>query len=204
MTSIFVAKLDFGVTNEQLRELFAQYGKVLKASVATDRETGKSRGFGFVEMANEGDVQNAIRSLDGYKINGRPITVKQAEARENRSPSGNNTNGSRRDIDFKPRNNEFRRENNTPKREGFTPPLPTVEIPLIDPRKKVSKEKDKKTLDEENRNKKPKLNPYKKSGKNNKFFDDEDLFDDDDDELLNYKKKDDNDFFDDEEDDEDY
>jgi RNA recognition motif-containing protein len=199
MTSIFVAKLDFGVTNEQLRELFSSYGKVLKASVATDRETGKSRGFGFVEMANEGEASNAIRSLDGYKINGRPITVKQAEARENRTPSANSN--TRRDNDFKPKSSDNRKDNPSPKREGFTPP-PILDIPSIDPRKKVVKEKDKKILDEENRNKKPKLNPYKKSGKNNKFFDDDDLFDDDD-ELLNYKRKDDDDFFDDEEDEDD-
>jgi len=60
MTSIFVAKLDFGVTSEQLKETFEQYGKVLKATVATDRETGKSRGFGFVEMADSDEAKNAI------------------------------------------------------------------------------------------------------------------------------------------------
>ena len=52
MTSIFVAKLDFGVSNQELRQLFENYGTVLKATVATDRETGKHRGFAFVEMAD--------------------------------------------------------------------------------------------------------------------------------------------------------
>ena len=78
MTSIFVAKLDFGVTSEQLKSTFEQYGKVLKASVATDRETGKSRGFGFVEMEDQTEARNAISALDNYQFNGRPISVKEA------------------------------------------------------------------------------------------------------------------------------
>ena len=57
MTTIFVAKLDFGVNSEQLKELFEQHGTVLKANVATDRETGKSRGFGFVEMPDAGEAR---------------------------------------------------------------------------------------------------------------------------------------------------
>ena len=86
MTSIFVAKLDFGVTSEQLKSTFEQYGKVLKASVATDRETGKSRGFGFVEMEDQTEARNAISALDNYQFNGRPISVKEAEPRESRPP----------------------------------------------------------------------------------------------------------------------
>ena len=86
MTSIFVAKLDFGVTSEQLRKLFEQHGRVFKANVATDRETGKSRGFAFVEMPDRNEAMNAISALDNHVINGRPMTVKEAEARENRTP----------------------------------------------------------------------------------------------------------------------
>ena len=71
MTSIFVAKLDFGVSNQELRQLFENYGTVLKATVATDRETGKPRGFAFVEMADRQEASNAISALDGHVINGR-------------------------------------------------------------------------------------------------------------------------------------
>ena len=60
MTSIFVAKLDFGVSNQELRQLFENYGTVLKATVATDRETGNPRGFAFVEMADRQEALSAI------------------------------------------------------------------------------------------------------------------------------------------------
>ena len=70
MTSIFVAKLDFGVTNQELRQLFEAYGTVLKATIATDRETGKPRGFAFVEMADKQEALAAIDGLDGHVING--------------------------------------------------------------------------------------------------------------------------------------
>ena len=87
MTTIFVAKLDFGVNSDQLKELFEQHGTVLKANVATDRETGKSRGFGFVEMPDAGEANTAIRALDGYLVNGRPIAVKEAEQRGDTRPA---------------------------------------------------------------------------------------------------------------------
>ena len=82
MTSIFVAKLDFGVTNEQLRQLFEQHGSVIKVNVATDRETGKSRGFAFVEMTDREEAENAINALNGHMINGRDIAVKEAELKK--------------------------------------------------------------------------------------------------------------------------
>jgi RNA recognition motif-containing protein len=81
MISIFVAKLDFGVDNAQLRSLFEPYGKVNKATVATDKETGRSRGFGFVEMDDESEGTAAIEALDGFSVNGRTIAVKKAEDR---------------------------------------------------------------------------------------------------------------------------
>jgi len=89
MTSIFVAKLDFGVSNQELRQLFENYGTVLKATVATDRETGKPRGFAFVEMADREEAQQAIEALDGYVINGRALAVKEAEQRTDNRPSRN-------------------------------------------------------------------------------------------------------------------
>ena len=84
MTSIFVPKLDFGVTSEQLKSAFQEYGTVLKATVATDRETGKSRGFGFVEMLNKKEATEAINKLDESELDGRYIIVKKAEERSNR------------------------------------------------------------------------------------------------------------------------
>lgn len=206
MTSIFVAKLDFGVTSEQLRKLFEQHGKVLKANVATDRETGKSRGFAFVEMADKSEAMNAIRQLDGHVINGRPIAVKEADQRGDKPAGGNRPNGNNNaPRDNRPPRNNDRSDATTqaPRREaGFVPPV--IEIPSNDPRKKTVKDKDRKPgdNDSDNRNKKPKMNAYKKSGKNNRFFDDDDDFDEDDD-LFSYKRKDEEDLFDDEEDEDD-
>jgi len=195
MTSIFVAKLDFGVTNQELRQLFEAYGTVLKATIATDRETGKPRGFAFVEMADQQEALAAINGLDGYVINGRALAVKEAEQRSNDRPA--------------PRPASTAGTSEAPSRsEHFRPPVePSAEIgtsgfisPKLEPRKK-SKDKDRKPGDDENRNKKPKMDAYKKSGKSSRFFDDDD--DDFDDDLFNYKKSDeDEDFFDDDEDDE--
>ena len=81
MTSIFVAKLDFGVSSEQLKELFEQHGKVLKANVATDRETGKSRGFGFVEMSDDDAARTAISALHDNDVQDRKIVVNESTPR---------------------------------------------------------------------------------------------------------------------------
>jgi RNA recognition motif-containing protein len=193
MTSIFVAKLDFGVTSEQLRKLFEQHGKVFKANVATDRETGKSRGFAFVEMPDRTEAMNAIKALDNHVVNGRPMTVKEAEARENRTPrnSESNTRPSRPDkpsLENKPT-------------EAFVPPVSDVPV-KSEPRKKISKDKKSIDSDSDNRSKKPKMDAYKKSGKINRFFDDDD--DDFDEDLFSYKKKEDEDLFEDEDDEEDF
>ena len=96
MTSIFVAKLDFGVTSEQLRKLFEQYGKVLKANVATDRETGKSRGFAFVEMETEELAKMAMNKLNGTQIAGRAIAIKEAKPQENKIQWDDNKRDNRR------------------------------------------------------------------------------------------------------------
>jgi RNA recognition motif-containing protein len=193
MTSIFVAKLDFGFSSDQLRDLFAQHGKVLKANVATDRETGKSRGFAFVEMADRNEAMNAISALDGSLINGRPIAVKEAEQRENRTPNPRTSNG---DFNQKPR--EPRTEGGFSNREpNIIPPI--LEIPLVEPKKKINKDKDKKTNDSDSRSKKPKMDAFKKSGKEKKFFDDDDDLDDLD--LFSYKRKDEEDFDDEEDED---
>jgi len=194
MTSIFVAKLDFGFSSEQLRDLFAQHGKVLKANVATDRETGKSRGFAFVEMADRNEAMNAINALDGHLINGRPIAVKEAEQRENRTPNPRNSSG-----DFnKPRESRPDGGFSNTREPGFVPPI--VEIPAFEPKKKINKDKKSSLPETDNRNKKPKMDAFKKSGKEKKFFDDDDDLDDL--ELFSYRRKDEEDLFDDEEDEE--
>jgi RNA recognition motif-containing protein len=191
MTSIFVAKLDFGVNSEQLRKLFEQHGKVYKANVATDRETGKSRGFAFVEMPDRNEALSAINSLDNHVINGRPMTVKEAEARENRTPRSNENNTR------PPKSDKAAFENKTPDTDVSS----ITDVPFkIEPRKKLSKDKKIVDSDTDNRSKKPKMDAYRKSGKNNRFFDDDDD-DDFDEDLFSYKRKDEeDDFFDDDED----
>jgi RNA recognition motif-containing protein len=193
------------VSSQELRQLFEKYGTVNKATVATDRETGKPRGFAFVEMADRQEAQRAIEALDGYIINGRALAVKEAEQRtDNRSnPRPQQPN---REQSFSPRPTSPRVNEGAPTRPDSRnnidedTPSSTFILPKTEPRKK-SKEKDRKA-DDDNRNKKPKMDAYKKSGKNPRFFDDDD--DDIDDELLNYKKADEDDFFDDEDEDDDF
>jgi RNA recognition motif-containing protein len=89
--NIYVGNLSFQVTTDDLRELFAQYGTVTRAQVTTDRETGRSRGFGFVEMADGGD--EAIEALNGTNFQGRPLTVNEARPREDRPRTGGGGGG---------------------------------------------------------------------------------------------------------------
>lgn len=199
MTSIFVAKLDFGVTNEQLRQLFEQHGSVIKVNVATDRETGKSRGFAFVEMANREEAMNAINSLNGHMINGRDIAVKEAEQRGDTRPNNNPRSGNDFQRSSSPRSDDRRPSSPI----GSDSPIitPPIESLKMEPRKKVNKDKKPGDSDSDNRSKKPKMDAYKKSGKANRFFDDDDD-DDFDGDLFSFHKNDEEDDFD-EEDDED-
>src|SRR5207253_10712598 len=73
--NIYVGNLVWDATADDLLELFGQHGKVTRAQVITDRETGRSRGFGFVEMENDAEAQKAIEALNGFDHNGRPLTV---------------------------------------------------------------------------------------------------------------------------------
>lgn len=91
--NIFVAKLHSDTSSDTLREVFEQYGEVDSAKVIMDRETGRSRGFGFVEMSNETEGQEAIRELNESQLDGRTIVVKQAEERENRAGGGGGNRG---------------------------------------------------------------------------------------------------------------
>ena len=79
--NIFVGNLPFTTTESDLRELFSEYGTVDSAAVITDRETGRSRGFGFVELAADARAADAIRDLDGYDLGGRNIKVNEARPR---------------------------------------------------------------------------------------------------------------------------
>ncbi len=82
--NIYVGNLAYGVKEGDLQELFAEYGAVVKANVITDRDTGNSKGFGFVEMENPADAEKAIEALDGTAVQGRNLKVNQARPREER------------------------------------------------------------------------------------------------------------------------
>lgn len=82
-TNIYVGNLPWATTTDDLYAMFQQYGAVTRAQVVTDRETGRSRGFGFVEMPNDAEAQAAIAALNNQPMNGRPLTVNVAKPREN-------------------------------------------------------------------------------------------------------------------------
>jgi RNA recognition motif-containing protein len=85
---LYVGNLAFQTTDEDLLELFSQAGSVESAQVVMDRDTGRSRGFGFVEMASKAEGEAAISQLNGVEINGRSLTVNEARPRENRGGGG--------------------------------------------------------------------------------------------------------------------
>lgn len=93
---LFVAGLPWAVTGDQLREIFSQYGEIIDAVVISDRETGRSKGFGFVTFANPDDAQKAL-SMNGTEMEGRTLTVNVAKPREDRG--GNSRGGFRRSND---------------------------------------------------------------------------------------------------------
>jgi len=81
-TNIYVGNLPWTTTNDELADMFSQYGQVTKSQIITDRETGRSRGFGFVEMTSEEEAQRAIDAMNNQDFNGRPLTVNIAKPRE--------------------------------------------------------------------------------------------------------------------------
>src|SRR3954465_6944580 len=85
---LYVGNLSFQTSGEDLQQLFSQAGTVESASVVEDRETGRSRGFGFVEMSTSEEGQAAIQQFNGKEMNGRNLTVNEAKPRENRSGGG--------------------------------------------------------------------------------------------------------------------
>jgi RNA recognition motif-containing protein len=171
MTSIFVAKLDFNTTEEELKSLFEEHGKVNRVTIAKDRETGKPRGFAFVEMPNEAEADAAIDALDESSVNGRTIAVKKAD---DRGKSGDRPErGPRQDRprDDNRSSSDFKRPD-----ERVSRPLiaPEDVLPLKPERKKEKEVFPKKALVKPDAPKKPKMEAYKKSGKNNRFFDEDD------------------------------
>ena len=93
-TRLFVGNLPFKIAEDkQLSEIFAEYGEVIQARIILDRETGRSRGFGFVTMATEEDAEKVIKALHGQNIEGRALTVNVARPREERSGGGGGGGG---------------------------------------------------------------------------------------------------------------
>jgi RNA recognition motif-containing protein len=82
--NIFVSNLSFNVQDEDLREFFTPYGEVTSAKIINDRETGRSRGFGFIEMSDDAAAKKAITELDGASVDGRTIKVMEAKPKEDR------------------------------------------------------------------------------------------------------------------------
>jgi RNA recognition motif-containing protein len=86
--NIYVGNLPWAATADDLLQLFQEHGRVARAQVITDRETGRSRGFGFVEMSDDAEALKAIESLNGADYQGRPLTVNEARPREDRGGGG--------------------------------------------------------------------------------------------------------------------
>ena len=93
MTNIYVGNLSFDVTEAQLQEAFGAHGTVSKANLVTDRMTGRSRGFGFVEMPNDEEGNAAIEALNGSDMGGRTITVNVARPKTDRPRGGGGGGG---------------------------------------------------------------------------------------------------------------
>jgi RNA recognition motif-containing protein len=94
-TKLYVGNLAFQTTSQQLEELFAQAGTVESASVVEDRETGRSRGFAFVEMSTKEEAASAIEQFNGKEVGGRALKVNEAQPRENRGGGGRGFGGNR-------------------------------------------------------------------------------------------------------------
>lgn len=93
---LYVGNLSYSVDSNQLNELFTQVGAVASANVITDRDSGRSKGFAFVEMSDAAEAEQAIGKYNGFSLDGRAINVSEAKPQENRSSRGGS---------FRPRNN---------------------------------------------------------------------------------------------------
>ena len=83
--NIFTGNLSYDLTESALRELFEEFGEVTSAKIITDRDTGRSKGFGFVEMSNDAEAQSAISGLNSTELQGRALKVNEARPREDRN-----------------------------------------------------------------------------------------------------------------------
>ena len=96
MLNIYVGNLPYNTGNEELSQLFSQFGTIQRATVVMDRETGRSRGFGFVEMDDQDNGRVAIEALNGQDFGGRALTVNEAKPRPDRQGGGGYAQGDRR------------------------------------------------------------------------------------------------------------
>lgn len=92
---LYVGNLSYDTSDSSLQQLFEQYGTVVSAQVIMDRETGRSKGFGFVEMQSDSEAQSAIDGLNQQDFGGRPLTVNEARPREDRGGGGGRSGGGR-------------------------------------------------------------------------------------------------------------
>ncbi|NBS15671.1 MAG: RNA-binding protein [Gammaproteobacteria bacterium] len=97
---LYVGNLSYNVNNSELEQMFTPFGTVQSASIITDRETGRSKGFGFVEMGSDQEAQAAINDLHGKDVGGRSLTVNEARPREERGGFKSGGGGGRRDGGF--------------------------------------------------------------------------------------------------------
>ncbi len=93
---LYVGNLDYSIVASDLEQMFATHGTVESAQVITDRDSGRSKGFGFVEMSSSSEADAAISALNGSEHNGRALTVNEAKPKENRSGGGGGGGGGRR------------------------------------------------------------------------------------------------------------
>jgi RNA recognition motif-containing protein len=94
-TKLYVGNLSYSTTEQDLQELFGQAGTVVSATIIKDRETKRSKGFGFVEMSSQAEAENAIKMFNGYSLSNRELTVNIARPREERSTGGGGYGGYR-------------------------------------------------------------------------------------------------------------
>jgi RNA recognition motif-containing protein len=92
---LYVGNLAYGVTSSDLEQMFEPFGTVQSAQVITDRETGRSKGFGFVEMSSDAEAQAAIAGMSGKEMDGRTLTVNEAKPKEDRGGRGGYGGGGR-------------------------------------------------------------------------------------------------------------
>ncbi len=95
MKTIYVGNLEFGSTEDELRSLFEAYGQIERITLVRDRDTGQPRGFGFVEMVNDGEAEKAIQAVNGTELRGRVLNVSEARPKREHAGGGGGGRGGR-------------------------------------------------------------------------------------------------------------